>query len=130
MAEKVWAPHPTLGFTPAILTGTDTDTGVATVKDVASGEIFNTEAKTLIPYHQLAQDMVSVEDLTKLLDLHSASLLEALDQRFHKEKIYTRTGQILIAVNPFQRLKSLYGASVFQTYTNLDTATVDRKSVV
>ena len=44
------------------------------------------------------------DDLIALPYLHEPALLHALQERFTKNKIYTWTGPILIAVNPFQRL--------------------------
>lgn len=43
-------------------------------------------------------------DLITLPHLHEPALLHALSERFFYGKIYTWTGPVLIAVNPFQRL--------------------------
>ena len=43
-------------------------------------------------------------DLITLPHLHEPALLHALSERFFHGKIYTWTGPVLIAVNPFQRL--------------------------
>ncbi|GAW82273.1 myosin C [Plasmodium gonderi] len=47
-------------------------------------------------------------DLTKLTHLHEASILHSLNVRFDIDEIYTFTGPILIAVNPFKMIKDLY----------------------
>ncbi|ETW59707.1 hypothetical protein PFMC_04516 [Plasmodium falciparum CAMP/Malaysia] len=47
-------------------------------------------------------------DLTKLTHLHEASILHSLNLRFDIDEIYTFTGPILIAVNPFKIIKDLY----------------------
>jgi myosin heavy subunit len=44
------------------------------------------------------------DDLITLPHLHEPALLHAVSDRFFDGKIYTWTGPILIAVNPFQRL--------------------------
>lgn len=44
------------------------------------------------------------DDLITLPHLHEPALLHAVSERFFDGKIYTWTGPILIAVNPFQRL--------------------------
>lgn len=44
------------------------------------------------------------DDLITLPHLHEPALLHAVGERFVDGKIYTWTGPILIAVNPFQRL--------------------------
>ena len=43
-------------------------------------------------------------DLITLPHLHEPALLHAVSERFFDKKIYTWTGPVLIAVNPFQRL--------------------------
>ena len=46
----------------------------------------------------------STDDLITLPHLHEPAILHAVHERFHYGKIYTWTGPVLIAVNPFQRL--------------------------
>uniref|UniRef100_A0A7S3V0U3 Myosin motor domain-containing protein n=1 Tax=Aplanochytrium stocchinoi TaxID=215587 RepID=A0A7S3V0U3_9STRA len=58
-----------------------------------------------------------VDDLTKLPDLHRPALLHALNSRYEKNKIYTYTGLILLAVNPFKEL-NLYGKKQMSPYMN------------
>ncbi|KAG7476572.1 hypothetical protein MATL_G00084410 [Megalops atlanticus] len=55
------------------------------------------------------------EDLATLSDLDEKSLLESLDQRFKKDKIYTYIGDILVAINPFKYLP-LYEKEVSEKY--------------
>ena len=43
-------------------------------------------------------------DLITLPHLHEPAILHAVSERFFHGKIYTWTGPVLIAVNPFQRL--------------------------
>ncbi|KAK1390713.1 Myosin-8 [Heracleum sosnowskyi] len=57
-----------------------------------------------------------VEDMTKLTYLHEAGVLQNIGFRFDVNEIYTYTGSILIAVNPFQRLPDLYGKDLMQQY--------------
>ncbi|ANQ09648.1 Myosin [Plasmodium coatneyi] len=47
-------------------------------------------------------------DLTNLTHLHEASILHSLNVRFDIDEIYTLTGPILIAVNPFKVIPDLY----------------------
>ncbi|EDL44354.1 myosin PfM-C, putative [Plasmodium vivax] len=51
-------------------------------------------------------------DLTKLTHLHEASILHSLNVRFDIDEIYTFTGPILIAVNPFKMIPDLYSDSM------------------
>eukprot|EP00545_Synedropsis_sp_CCMP1620_P000127 CAMPEP_0119012202 /NCGR_PEP_ID=MMETSP1176-20130426/6142_1 /TAXON_ID=265551 /ORGANISM="Synedropsis recta cf, Strain CCMP1620" /LENGTH=1668 /DNA_ID=CAMNT_0006965121 /DNA_START=239 /DNA_END=5245 /DNA_ORIENTATION=+ len=55
------------------------------------------------------------DDLITLPHLHEPALLHAVSERFFDGKIYTWTGPILIAVNPFQRLP-LYTSEILESY--------------
>ncbi|XP_059449461.1 myosin-12 isoform X2 [Corylus avellana] len=57
-----------------------------------------------------------VDDMTKLAYLHEPGVLHNLDCRFALNEIYTYTGNILIAVNPFRRLPHLYDIHMMQQY--------------
>ncbi|XP_050236571.1 myosin-9 isoform X2 [Mercurialis annua] len=54
--------------------------------------------------------------MTKLHYLHDPAVLHNLATRFEINEIYTYTGNILIAVNPFQRLPILYDAYMMERY--------------
>lgn len=57
-----------------------------------------------------------VDDMTKLAYLHEPGVLYNLASRFALNEIYTYTGNILIAVNPFRRLPHLYDTHMMQQY--------------
>lgn len=57
-----------------------------------------------------------VDDMTKLAYLHEPGVLHNLASRFALNEIYTYTGNILIAVNPFQRLPHLYDIHMMEQY--------------
>ncbi|KAM0914352.1 hypothetical protein ACQ4PT_011551 [Festuca glaucescens] len=57
-----------------------------------------------------------VDDMTKLSYLHEPGVLQNLAIRYELNEIYTYTGNILIAVNPFQRLPHLYDPHMMQQY--------------
>ncbi|XP_015576558.1 myosin-11 isoform X1 [Ricinus communis] len=57
-----------------------------------------------------------VDDMTKLSYLHEPGVLENLKSRYELNEIYTYTGNILIAINPFQRLPHIYDAHMMQQY--------------
>ncbi|VVB07461.1 unnamed protein product [Arabis nemorensis] len=57
-----------------------------------------------------------VDDMTKLAYLHEPGVLHNLACRFALNEIYTYTGNILIAVNPFQRLPHLYSVHMMEQY--------------
>jgi len=56
------------------------------------------------------------DDLITLTYLHEPAILHAISERFSYNKIYTWTGEVLIAVNPFQRLTSLYSDEIKEAY--------------
>ncbi|GBG32956.1 Myosin-6 [Hondaea fermentalgiana] len=68
---------------------------------------------------------VKVDDLTQLPDLHQAALLSTLHVRFEADKIYTFSGEILIAVNPFKRIRGLYEPSSMAKYVNAGVGEVE-----
>ncbi|XP_073274635.1 myosin-12 isoform X2 [Primulina huaijiensis] len=57
-----------------------------------------------------------VDDMTKLAYLHEPGVLYNLASRFALNEIYTYTGNILIAVNPFRRLPHLYDVHMMEQY--------------
>lgn len=57
-----------------------------------------------------------VDDMTKLAYLHEPGVLQNLKSRYDINEIYTYTGSILIAVNPFQRLPHLYDSHMMAQY--------------
>ncbi|XP_031270660.1 myosin-9 isoform X2 [Pistacia vera] len=54
--------------------------------------------------------------MTKLSYLHEPGVLQNLKIRYELNEIYTYTGNILIAINPFQRLPHIYDAHMMQQY--------------
>jgi len=57
-----------------------------------------------------------LDDLTMLTHLHEPAVLHSLQVRFEIDRIYTFTGPILIAVNPFKRIRGLYDEEVLKTF--------------
>lgn len=56
-----------------------------------------------------------VDDLIGLTHLHEPAILHALRLRYDADIIYTATGPILIAVNPFKKM-DIYGKDVMERY--------------
>ena len=52
--------------------------------------------------------LTGLDDLTQLIHLHEPAVLDSLGTRFDIDRIYTYTGPILIAVNPFKTIPGLY----------------------
>lgn len=57
------------------------------------------------------------EDLINLPYLHEPAILCCLEQRYGSSNIYTYTGPILIAVNPFKKV-NLYSTQILESYYN------------
>ena len=59
----------------------------------------------------------NVDDLINLPYLNEPAILHCLDVRYSKGNIYTYTGPILIAVNPFKNVP-LYTTQILENYYN------------
>lgn len=58
--------------------------------------------------------------MTTLAYLNEPSVLNNLKARYVVDDIYTYTGSILIAVNPFARLPHLYGTHMMEQYRGVN----------
>ena len=58
---------------------------------------------------------VGISDLTSLQNLHEPAILNALRERYLADKIYTNTGPILIAINPYKSV-DIYSKEHIETY--------------
>ena len=45
---------------------------------------------------------IDISDLTQMIHLNEANILAALYSRYKKDEIYTQTGEVLLAINPFR----------------------------
>ncbi|KAK7284191.1 hypothetical protein RJT34_18932 [Clitoria ternatea] len=73
--------------------------------------------KTSSIYHKDTEVPPSgVDDMTKLAYLHEPGVLDNLRSRYDINEIYTYTGNILIAVNPFIKLPHLYDSHMMAQY--------------
>ena len=61
-------------------------------------------------------DQIPPEDLTSLTHLHEPAVVYCLKRRYDKNSIYTYTGKILLALNPFKMLDNLYGEHIMKEY--------------
>jgi len=56
------------------------------------------------------------DDLISLSHLHEPAVVECLQHRYEDDCIYTATGPVLLALNPFQNIHGLYGESTMKLY--------------
>lgn len=73
---------------------------------------------------ELLSDKASLEaqDLGRLTLLHEAELLHALQVRFEHGAVYTYTGPMLLAVNPFRDIPKLYSYEQLRRFVDLSSA--------
>lgn len=60
------------------------------------------------------------DDLIALTHLHEPAVVESLQVRYAQNRIYTATGPVLLALNPFRNLRGLYGEAVMKSYWQSD----------
>jgi len=58
------------------------------------------------------------QDMMLLVHLHEPALLYALKNRYEADMIYSNTGPILLALNPFKQCDRLYDEEMMQKYKN------------
>ena len=106
-AERVWLKLDDVeadSWSPATLTSRTSD-GVEVLAD--SGERRVVKPSAVLPQNADAQDLAP--DLAQLVHLSEPCLLHTLGSRYAAGEIYTYTGTILIALNPWRSLP-LYDA--------------------
>lgn len=64
----------------------------------------------------------ATEDLTNLSHLNEPAILQAIKLRYAQKEIYTYSGIVLIATNPFARVDSLYVPQMVQIYAGKQRA--------
>ncbi|GLI63183.1 hypothetical protein VaNZ11_005953 [Volvox africanus] len=65
-----------------------------------------------------------VDDMTRLSYLHEPAVLWNLNTRYAYDYIYTYTGTILIAINPFTSLPHLYGEHMMNEYRGVNVGDI------
>ncbi|KDN37434.1 hypothetical protein RSAG8_10169, partial [Rhizoctonia solani AG-8 WAC10335] len=74
------------------------------------------DAKDYLPPLRNPPLLEAVDDLATLSHLNEPSVLHTIRNRYAQHSIYTYSGIVLIAVNPFQRV-ALYGPEIIQAYS-------------
>ncbi|KAI0710458.1 myosin 5 [Cerioporus squamosus] len=121
---RVWFPDKELGWISAEVTSaTKTDEAIKLVfVDERGKEIkVDTTVKAIkdgkgdLPPLRNPPLLETADDLATLSHLNEPSVLHTIRNRYAQHSIYTYSGIVLIAVNPFQRV-ALYGPEVIQAY--------------
>ncbi|PRP79831.1 putative myosin XI [Planoprotostelium fungivorum] len=110
---RVWITHNTLGFEGAVILQLDENNreAIKVLTDGGQERMVNSSSCFL----QNPTILEGVDDMTTLSYLHEPAILHNLETRYALSIIYTYTGSILIAVNPFTKLH-IYGKNVIDTY--------------
>lgn len=119
--KKVWVVHPTEGYT----LGKIVDLG----SDTFTVEPFATPRQTITaPFDRVfpaeEYDNKDVDDNCALMYLNEATLLNNLRIRYKKDAIYTYVANILLAINPYKELPSLYSKQTIASYTGKSLGTM------
>ncbi|XP_064488667.1 unconventional myosin-VI-like isoform X2 [Ornithodoros turicata] len=111
-SAQVWAPDEADGFK----LGRIVDIGGETVTVLLNG----TSQTITAPYrcvHTAEEDSnKDVDDNCALIYLNEATLFNNIKVRYNKDKIYTYVANILIAVNPYYEIPSLYSMDAIKRY--------------
>jgi len=103
---KVWVPDADEAWVSATVTSVDGDDAVVHVAGAKSAEA---ATRTIRVRECNLQEREDREDMVKLNYLHEPGVLHNLGNRYGLDEIYTYTGTILIALNPWRSLP-LYDA--------------------
>ncbi len=82
----------------------DVDDGNEDDDDEEEIELATSDEILLRNQAEKGKSLVRVKDLINLQHLHEASILHVLNERYKEGLIYTATGPIIIALNPFKRM--------------------------
>uniref|UniRef100_A0A8C8AIM8 Myosin VIIB n=1 Tax=Otus sunia TaxID=257818 RepID=A0A8C8AIM8_9STRI len=95
----------------------DSDSGRILLEDDEGKEHWITAQNMHMVHLMHPSSVQGVEDMISLGDLHEAGMVHNLLIRHQEQKIYTYTGSILVAVNPYQLLP-LYTVDQIRLYCN------------
>ena len=104
--KTLWVPHPTDAYQTSLCYKVDSD-----VVEVECGKFKRDE---VFPLNPETQD--GVPDNTQLMYLYDPNLLHNLKYRYNHDEIYTYTAYILIAINPYKQLPSLYTQELMEKF--------------
>ncbi|WRX32936.1 Myosin head [Theobroma cacao] len=111
---KVWVEDKNLAWVAAEITGLK---GKQVQVQTASAKTVLVLPEKLFPRDaDEEEEHGGVDDMTKLTYLNEPGVLYNLERRYALNDIYTYTGSILIAVNPFTKLPHLYNVHMMEQY--------------
>ncbi|KAG6400856.1 hypothetical protein SASPL_137700 [Salvia splendens] len=117
VGSHVWAEEPEVVWIDGVVSkinGTEVEVDASNGKKLRDIEIV-LKLANIYPKDEDAPPG-GVDDMTRLSYLHEPGVLQNLASRFQLNEIYTYTGSILIALNPFQRLPHIYDGHMMDQY--------------
>ncbi|CAM0956684.1 unnamed protein product [Alopecurus aequalis] len=112
VGSHVWVEDPDVAWIDGLVEEVHGD---ELIINCTSGKKVTANASSVYP-KDVEVKRIGVEDMTRLAYLHEPGVLRNLKSRYGMNEIYTYTGNILIAVNPFQRLPHLYNDHMMEMY--------------
>ncbi|KAL2266532.1 hypothetical protein VTJ83DRAFT_5884 [Remersonia thermophila] len=133
VGTRAWQPDPTEGWVASeVVKKTVNGDKVALEFKLENGEIKTLEVSLeavqsgndpSLPPLMNPTMLEASDDLTNLSHLNEPAVLQAIRLRYAQKEIYTYSGIVLIATNPFARVDSLYVPGMVQVYAGKQRAT-------
>lgn len=133
VGTRAWQPDPTEGWVASeVINKTIDGDKVALVFQLENGETRTLEVSleglqsgkdSSLPPLMNPTMLEASDDLTNLSHLNEPAVLQAIRLRYAQKEIYTYSGIVLIATNPFARVDSLYVPGMVQVYAGKQRAT-------
>ncbi|KAH6603373.1 myosin head [Trichoderma cornu-damae] len=99
------------------------DNGETRTVDVSTEALQSGGSDASLPPLMNPTILEASDDLTNLSHLNEPAVLQAIRLRYLQKEIYTYSGIVLIATNPFARVDSLYVPGMVQVYAGKQRAT-------
>ncbi|KAF1985982.1 class V myosin-like protein [Aulographum hederae CBS 113979] len=126
VGTKAWQPDATEGWVASELTSKRFEgdkwklefslaNGETKILELTDAELHDSSNPKLPPLMNPAM-LEASDDLTNLSHLNEPAVLQAIKLRYAQKEIYTYSGIVLIATNPFARVDSLYVPGMVQVY--------------
>ncbi|RCK63086.1 Myosin-2 [Candida viswanathii] len=122
---RCWYPDEKLGWIGTVVKSNKQDGKkhiIELVSETDDSQVFKVETDDLsednakLPPLRNPPILEAAEDLTSLSYLNEPAVLQAIKLRYSQLNIYTYSGIVLIATNPFQRVEQLYTQDIVQAY--------------
>lgn len=112
VGAPVWVTDPKQVWVPATIQSIGKDKVVVERENTRDKIVLKSQDPTFL---RGDDNLDHCDDLTTLNHLHEPAILQALELRFRRDQIYTLTGPILIAVNPFKTIPDIYDLEAMRT---------------